>query len=70
MIDREALIAAGWTPPLGDPQYEAWRPALTLYQQLMGGPAPEINGLDRIDRENIDILRAVARVMPPLASGE
>lgn len=64
MTDRDALIAAGWTPPPSTDDYEAWRPALELYQHLMGGPAPEIGALDRVDRENIEVLRAVARVMP------
>jgi hypothetical protein len=63
MIDRESLIAAGWTPPPGPKDYEAWRPALKVYRDLMDGP-PIRSPMDEIDRETVDLLRAVFRAAP------
>lgn len=62
-IDRDSLIAAGWTPPPDDPDYEAWRPALQVYRDLIDGPSLA-SPLDSVDRESIDRLRAVYRSVP------
>lgn len=61
---RESLIAAGWKPPAGNPDYEAWRPALAVYQQLLSGPEPNPHQLDSVDREAIDALRAAFSALP------
>jgi hypothetical protein len=62
-IDRKTLIAAGWTPPEGDPSYEDWREALTVFWQLTDGPEPW-TPLDDTDTRMIDILRATFRSAP------
>lgn len=63
MIDRDSLIAAGWTPPADDPDYEAWRPALQVYADMTAAPQPA-NPLDAVDKKIIDVLRAVVLAAP------
>lgn len=63
VIDRDSLIAAGWTPPPDDPDYEAWRPALKVYRDLTDGPSIA-SPMDRVDRDMVDLLRAIFRAAP------
>jgi hypothetical protein len=66
---RQALIAAGWTPPPEeDPDLEAWRPALLVYRTLTEGPSVG-SPMDAIDREAVDLLRAVVAAAPKPPSG-
>lgn len=68
MIDRNALAEAGWVlpealSPLDDEQYEAWRPALTIYNLLTGGMIAA-SPLDNVDKRKVDLLREVLRAAP------
>lgn len=69
MVNRESLIASGWTPPPELEDYEPWRPALRVYRDLIQGPSIG-SPLDPVDRETIDLLRAVLRAAPRFRVGD
>lgn len=58
-----ALVSAGWTPPEVD--YEAWRPALSVWNAVKGWPmeaervADPERELNLDDRTTINVLAAV-----------
>lgn len=62
-MNRELLITLGWTPPPDPPEYEKWRPALEFYRKSYDGPSVA-SPMDNIDRETVDMLRAVVKLTP------